>query len=422
MRLGSHAESSSISAGLRDIAQRLRNRPDTEHLQVPSRLLIAAIFLSYFNYVQARAVSPRPELENVILGIWITVGFIVGVFGAILVHPGASPTRRLLSMVVDVSITGYAMAAGGEVGIPAYIIYLFDVLGFGYRYGRKYMYLAMALCLASFGTVIVVSPYWGDRRAMGIVFLVAIVGTALFQASLIKVRENMVKEREKREELARSRNQLSKLAAHLQAAREEERTRIAREIHDELGNMLTVLRMDLANLPLADRKCLAEGVREISARVAHASSSLKKIVTQLRPSLLDTVGLVAAVGWLIRDFSERTGIPCEADIPTDELSAGRDLSTTVFRILQEALTNVARHSKADGVFIRLTEANDNIVLMVQDNGIGFSPDRVSPRESFGLMGIRERVDHCRGEMEVRSAPGEGAMLSIKLPITREARA
>lgn len=225
-----------------------------------------------------------------------------------------------------------------------------------------------------------------------------------------------ITEKEKREELVRSREQLSKLAAHLQKAREEERTRIAREIHDELGNMLTVLKLELANLPLDDPGLLKEKVLTMSAHIGNTGASLRKIVTQLRPALLDTVGPVAAIAWLIRDFRDRTGIDCESTLPREEIPMDPDVSTTLFRILQEALTNVARHSGANLVRVRLSFEEGGLVLQIRDNGRGITEEQMATPKSFGLIGIRERVEHWGGQAEIQGEPGRGTSLTVSIPL------
>src|SRR5271169_3047379 len=222
------------------------------------------------------------------------------------------------------------------------------------------------------------------------------------------------------EDLRNSHEQLRYLAAHLQSAREEERTNIAREIHDELGQALTALKIDLSLIAqkLQNNVCNPTLAEKMKAGVDVVNSTIltvKKICTELRPAILDHLGLGAAIEWQAEEFQKRSGIKCEVTLTPDNIAADKDQSTVLFRIFQEALTNVLRHSKATEVKATLTEQNAGIVLEIADNGIGFAAEQLSKANSFGIVGMRERVHICNGELRISGRPNEGATITALVP-------
>ncbi len=218
-------------------------------------------------------------------------------------------------------------------------------------------------------------------------------------------------------ELERSRRALRELSASVVEAREEERRRIARELHDELGQRLTALKMDLSILAgSTDPQAVDERIRGMLATLDDTVASVRRISADLRPMMLDDLGLNAAIEWLARDATQRMGVAVtlqlgDADPPVDERVA-----TAVYRMVQEALTNVARHAQATGVQVTLRAGAGELVLTVQDNGIGFSADALEREGSFGLMGLRERALMLGGRMEVGNVPGSGGRVTITLPL------
>ena len=221
------------------------------------------------------------------------------------------------------------------------------------------------------------------------------------------------------EQLRNSRGQLRALASHLQSVREEERTLVAREIHDELGQELTGLKMDLSwldkRLP-AGHESLVEKVESMSRLVDTTIQSVRRISTKLRPGVLDDLGLVAAIEWQAQDFQNRTGIECEFHSSLGELDIDRNRSTTIFRILQETLTNVARHAGASLVTIFLTEEAGDIVLIVEDNGRGIKDLEISDSKSLGLLGMRERALAFGGEVKIAGVPGKKTTVTLRIPV------
>jgi PAS domain S-box-containing protein len=223
--------------------------------------------------------------------------------------------------------------------------------------------------------------------------------------------------------LDQSAEQLRKLAARLQTAREEERTQIAREIHDELGGALTVLKMDLVRLRQlvpATASELETGLRTVISAMDTMAHSVRRIATHLRPAILDDLGLVAAIEWQLGDFQSRSGIHCQLNSNVADLALDRESSTAVFRVFQEALTNVARHAQATQVNVHLECQASALVLQVQDNGRGIAARDMTGTQSLGLLGMRERIHLLAGEFHVDGAPGQGTRVQIKIPVRGQA--
>lgn len=221
------------------------------------------------------------------------------------------------------------------------------------------------------------------------------------------------------EQLRQSREQLRALAAHLQSVREEERGRIAREVHDELGQVLTGLKYDLAwlarGLP-ADSTALQEKTRGLLSLVDATINTVRRIFTDLRPSVLDELGLVAAIEWQAQEFQSRTGIECRVSTELTDLSLGSEASTALFRICQESLTNVARHAQATRVTVRLSAEEDRLILSVVDNGRGVTEQEQARVTSFGLLGMQERASLLGGQLTIVGRPGAGTTVMVKIPL------
>lgn len=219
------------------------------------------------------------------------------------------------------------------------------------------------------------------------------------------------------EQVEASRQQLRALTARLQQVREEERTGIAREIHDELGQALTGLKLDIAWMK--DRLPRDHEVRSqcasIIQRIDGTMSTVRRIATELRPSVLDQLGLAAALEWLGQEFGARTGIAVTTDLCTDECTVPDHLGTSVFRVCQESLTNVARHAEAQRVTIRLLQTADDVTLEVSDDGIGIPPERLDGTASLGIVGMRERALACGGEFSITGRPHLGTTVLLRVP-------
>lgn len=212
--------------------------------------------------------------------------------------------------------------------------------------------------------------------------------------------------------------QLRELTAHLQSVQEEERTTIAREIHDELGQQLTVLKMDIAWLNKkikTDDTVVNEKFSEALSSVDETIRSVRRIATSLRPSLLDDLGLTAAIEWQVQEFEKRTGIIISfIDNLTPSVPA-KSISIEIFRILQESLTNIARHAKAQHVKIILEKEEDKLLFSVQDDGAGFDEQAVKEKKTLGLIGIKERVLLLGGNCIIESLPKKGTTVRVVIP-------
>lgn len=223
-------------------------------------------------------------------------------------------------------------------------------------------------------------------------------------------------------QLRESREQLRDLSGQIMAVVEEERTRIAREVHDELGQALTSMKMTLtmANRRLATNPAYAEeAIKATIATIDETIQTVRRIATDLRPGVLDDLGLQAAIEWQVKEFARRTGVPCRfisemADVPEGTLNP--QISTAAFRILQEALTNVTRHAEASAVHVTLEANSDELLLNVRDDGKGISGDPNAHVKTFGLLGMRERALRLNGRVDIASAPGQGTTVAVRIPL------
>jgi two-component system, NarL family, sensor histidine kinase UhpB len=216
--------------------------------------------------------------------------------------------------------------------------------------------------------------------------------------------------------LAESREALRKLSTNVVEAREEERRRIARELHDELGQRLTALKMELAALRASAPAGSSEQIENMIGMVDETLSSVRRISTDLRPMMLDDLGLNAAIEWLARDAARRLGIEVTVRLGENEPALDDRVATAAFRMVQEALTNVARHSRATDVQIELRQHDGELELTVTDNGVGYPADAMRREGSFGLVGMRERATMLGGRVEFGNPAGGGARLVVHLPL------
>jgi signal transduction histidine kinase len=223
------------------------------------------------------------------------------------------------------------------------------------------------------------------------------------------------------DELRQSKQLLRQLASHQEMIKEEERKRIAREVHDELGQNLLALRIDASML----HSRTASMHPRLNEKAAHALNhidttikSVRSIINNLRPPVLD-LGLQAAIEWQIQEFRRRSGIACDLTIVTEEFDNNLDekCATALFRILQESLTNVIRHAKASKVEIVLNKEGGWLGMQISDNGIGLRQDQTKRGQTFGLQGIDERIQMLGGELKIESTPGKGTSLTISMPVT-----
>jgi signal transduction histidine kinase len=240
-------------------------------------------------------------------------------------------------------------------------------------------------------------------------------------AALARSFNTMVEHRSRAEgALVESRTQLEALSKRLLEVQEDERRRISSEIHDELGQAVTALKMDVGGLVQTmeamtpEQRLLADRIlRELDGTI----DSVQRIASELRPPVLDDFGLEAAIETDVRLFESRTGIECDLSVAHDGLRLDPAIEVVVYRIVQEAMTNVARHSDATRVEIRLRRRGDDMILEIRDDGVGIRREQVTARGSLGIAGMRERARRVGGELEVEGLPDSGTIVSLRLPLT-----
>jgi two-component system, NarL family, sensor histidine kinase UhpB len=229
-------------------------------------------------------------------------------------------------------------------------------------------------------------------------------------------------------ELRNSRSQLRKLSAYLQSIREAERTRISRELHDELGQLLSGLRLGLNYLEAQAGQAVAgqaDHVHMLKDLVDATMDAVHRIASDLRPAVLDELGLHAALEWLTESFAQRNGLPCELRMQMSEADVGAldtERSTAIFRIVQEALTNAGRHARAMRVAVEVVSRGDACLLTITDDGCGMDTSRAATGGSLGLLGMRERALMLGGQLSVESRPGHGTRVAARIPLHAAAAA
>jgi PAS domain S-box-containing protein len=233
---------------------------------------------------------------------------------------------------------------------------------------------------------------------------------------------DITKRKQSEAELTRSREELRSLSGSLQTVQEAERRRIARELHDELGQCLMALKLDVSwlrdRLPAEAAASLGDKLDQIANAIDATVEAVRSLAANLRPSILDDLGLTAACEWLLQEFRQRTGIDCHLRVePTEEFALPDDVATAAFRVVQEALTNVARHAQAQRVDVHLLRGPDGLKVVIADDGVGLPQNR--SRVTLGLVGMRERALALGGSLDLHSGPGEGTRIHLFIPIATE---
>jgi two-component system, NarL family, sensor histidine kinase UhpB len=220
------------------------------------------------------------------------------------------------------------------------------------------------------------------------------------------------------ERLKKSHEQLRALSVYLQHVREDERIRISRQVHDELGQALTGLKMDLywlsSRLP-RQLRAVREKTKTMSNHIDSTIQTVRRISTELRPGILDDLGLVPALEWQASEFQKRTGVKCEVTSEVADSILDEELNTAFFRIFQESLTNVVRHANATRVDVRLWEQDGNLLMEVKDNGRGITETELSNTRSIGVLGMRERATLLHGELTLNGVSGQGTTVRVRIP-------
>lgn len=245
-----------------------------------------------------------------------------------------------------------------------------------------------------------------------------IMGTATL-AAIVALDRTLTERDRAVQQLSQSHQQLRELAAQLDTVREEERGRISREIHDEIGQVLTGLKIETKLFSKEIQNShphLLPRTQEMRQLIDRTMVVMREIATDLRPSILDNLGLIAAIEWQAETFQERTGIACSINADFDDKGIPDNLATAVFRILQESLTNVLKHSEATEVRISITENAGRLLMSIHDNGNGVSEDSINKPHALGVVGMRERALAFSGEVDIRNAPDGGAIVSLTIPL------
>ncbi|MCH8011565.1 MAG: PAS domain S-box protein [Candidatus Marinimicrobia bacterium] len=243
--------------------------------------------------------------------------------------------------------------------------------------------------------------------------------TAELEQSNMELKGEITLRKHAEEQLKKSHDQLRRHSARLQTVKEEERENLARELHDEMGHSLTALKIDLVSLlndPLIKSKPQADDLQSMISLTDDSLQTVKRIATELRPGVLDQLGIGAAIEWQLKEFQSRTQIKCEVRLPEERLGLGKDKDIILFRILQEALTNVARHAQATNIVITLQKDKQSISMTVQDDGRGIEESEVVGMRSLGLLGMRERSHLVGGKLTITGEQGKGTTISVSVPI------
>jgi signal transduction histidine kinase len=240
------------------------------------------------------------------------------------------------------------------------------------------------------------------------------------QAIVLIVCEDITQRKQAEEELRTSRERLRALSANLYSLQEKERTAIARDVHDDFGQVLTSLKMDLILLERKIKTATATELPSLVAAIAPMKATinatidkLTSLITELRPMVF--ANLLAALEWQTEEFQKRSGLAVEFTAGVDEIPLAQEHATAVFRIIQESLTNIARHAQARQVQVDIYEEPPNIFVEIIDDGVGVAPEKLAATEAFGVLGMRERALIFGGEVEIISAPGKGTAVKIRIP-------
>lgn len=237
--------------------------------------------------------------------------------------------------------------------------------------------------------------------------------------TVLSIARDITERKEAEERLKRSSKLLRELATHLQSIREEERTMIAQEIHDELGQVLTALKIQvslLANKLNKNQEPLKQKINSLADMIDSSVESVQRISSKLRPGILDELGLIAAIEWQAEEFEKLTNIKCSLVLPKEEIILERNKTTAIFRIFQEALTNIARHSEANKVVITLFNHQSNIYLEIQDYGKGITQEQIKDFKSLGIHGMRERAIVFGGQVSIEGIAGTGTKVKVEIPL------
>lgn len=237
-------------------------------------------------------------------------------------------------------------------------------------------------------------------------------------AALCLINEDISKLRQAEEARRTDVASLRQVSAHMESQRETQQAWVARELHDEVGAVLTLLRLELAGLrlQLGDSSPVSARLDELVSRVGNAQQEVRRLSSSLRPALLDSLGLMTTLRWYISRFAGTTGIELALTLP-EYVRLSVPAATAIFRIIQEALTNIASHSGADSVGVTVDKVDGWLRVEITDNGCGIAAERLEHPESFGLSGMRERASHFGGQLDISGLPGKGTRIAVSIPLS-----
>ena len=375
--------------------------------------LVSVLILTAARFVLIRQYSAADETRRVWKSwgrLLVAGNFLSGLLWAslpIFLFPAESMPHQVFEAFVIGGMVAGAVStfstlrrAFAAFAVPAFIPIIVRFFTFSDR-----MHVAMAIMCSLFLVLMFVSAFRNHRA-----YLAALELNAENQLLILRLSEKSTKAEQATEEL---RN----LTAYLEDVREEESKRIASEIHDQLGQSLTAAKMAMARLRKswpAPPEDIRTGMESVSELLNTVISDVRRIARHLRPLVLDQLGLNSAVEWLVDDFREQTGAACDLELQLDDSNLQTDCSMALFRILQEALTNVARHAEARHVTVELIERGEEIALRVEDDGKGITPDYVRSH-TFGVLSMKERALRLRGELQITPAEPTGTVVSLKIP-------
>ncbi len=378
--------------------------------------LVSVLILTAGRFVLIRRYSTadesgklRPSWGRLLIAGNFISGFFWGSLPIFLFPADSMPHQVFQAFVIGgmvagaVSIFSNLRVAFSSFAVPAFIPVIVRFFTFSDR-----MHIAMAIMCSLFFVLMFMSAFRNYQA-----YLAALELNAENRLLIRRLSEKNIRAEQVTEEL---RN----LTAYLENVREEESKRIASEIHDQLGQSLTAAKMALARLRKSWTEAPDEiptGMQSVSELLDAVISDVRRIARHLRPLVLDELGLDAAVEWLVDDFRERTGAACDLELGLDNSDLEPDYSMVLFRILQEALTNVARHAEARHVTVVLIERDEEILLRVEDDGKGITPDYLRSH-TFGVLSMKERALRLRGELQITPAEPTGTVVSLRIPRSR----
>jgi len=388
-------------------------------------LLVGIAFLAVTN----SRLSPKGTLISGVLGVFIFAFGSVALFAHLI---DLSPTQgwgRIIRMAVH-EPGGFGILAIGliafswqnekqkVIGSPQWLPVLVGVGVMTISLGLwihldvpKQSFMAMAVLMFGFlmASLLSVAVYFMQRERRLLEEL---------HFSHQGLEKEIIERTQVEEHLRISREELRNLSQRLQTIREEEKTKIAQEVHDELGQVLTGLKMDLSCLEdesARDSKIFRQKFLSMNDLIDQTVHTVQRICLELRPKILDIFGLADAIEWQTKEFQQRTGIPCDLVMDREAVVLDSERAITCFRVLQEALTNVARHAHATHVHIRMVQDKGAMLIEVSDNGEGIEDHKIFNSHSLGLIGIRERVLLFGGEVSIKGMAGEGTQVSVTIP-------